>query len=325
MRAIRQHEFGPPEALRYEEVPDPEPGRGQVRIAVEASGVHFIDTQIRAGGGPAYYARPDLPMVPGREVAGTVDAVGQGADEGWIGKRVVAHLGRASGGYAELAAASADALYEIPGELGADAAVAMIATGRTALAILDTAALTPEDVVLVTAAAGGLGTLLVQGGRRAGSTVVGAAGGAEKTERVRALGASPAVDYLEPGWADRVREALGSREVSVVLDGNGGVLGRQALELLGAGGRMLVFGWSSGEPTPLTTMDVFDRGLTITGGLGTDFGTPARQRELESRALAEAAAGRLVPPVSRFPLADAAEAHRAVERRATIGKTVLTP
>jgi NADPH:quinone reductase len=325
MHAIRQYEFGPPENLRYEEVPEPEPAPDQVRIAVEASGVHLIDTAIRSGQGPEYYARPDLPMVPGREVAGVVDAIGVGADDFWAGRRVVAHLGLANGGYAETAVAPADALHELPGGLEAGTAVAMVGTGRTAVAILDTAALRDEDVVLVTAAAGGLGSLFVQAARNAGAAVVGLAGGPEKTERVRDLGATAAVDYLTSDWPRSVRDALGGREVSVVLDGVGGELGRQTLELLGPGGRMVVFGWSSGEPTKLTTMDVFGRSLTVTSGLGPDIGDPERKRELEATALAEAAAGHLVPLLSRFPLADAAGAHAALERRATVGKTVLIP
>ena len=113
--------------------------------------------------------------------------------------------------------------------------------------------------------------------------------------------------------------------MSVVLDGVGGALGREALELLGPGGRMVVFGWSAGEPTKLTTMDVFDRYLTVTTGFGPEIGDPARKRELEAKALAEAAAGRWVPLLSRFPLAGAAAAHAALERRATVGKTVLIP
>jgi NADPH:quinone reductase len=325
MHAIRQYEFGPPENLCYEEVPDPEPAPDQVRIAVEASGVHLIDTAIRNGQGPEYYARPDLPMVPGREVAGVVDAIGAGADDSWAGRRVVAHLGLASGGYAETAVAPADALHEIPGGLEAETAVAMVGTGRTAVAILDTAALRAEDVVLVTAAAGGLGSLFVQAARNTGAAVVGLAGGPEKTERVRRLRATIAVDYLTSDWPETVRGALGGREVSVVLDGVGGELGRQTLELLGPGGCMVVFGWSSGEPTELTTMDVFGRSLTVTSGLGPDIGNPERKRELEAAALAEAAAGRLVPLLSRFPLADAAGAHTALESRATVGKTVLIP
>jgi NADPH:quinone reductase len=325
VHAIRQYEFGPPDKLRYEELPDPEPASDQVRIAVEASGVHLIDTAIRNGGGPAYYARPELPMVPGREVAGVVDAIGAGADTSWAGRRVVAHLGLASGGYAERAVAPAAGLHEIPDGLEADAAVAMIGTGRTAVAILETSALRADDVVLATAAAGGLGSLFVQAARNAGAAIVGLAGGPEKMERVRELGASAAVDYLASDWPERVRDALGGREVTVVFDGVGGDVGRKALELLSPGGRMVVFGWSSGEPTELTTMDVFGRSLTVTTGLGPDIGDPERKRELEATALSEAAAGRLIPPLSRFPLADAAAAHRAVESRATVGKTVLIP
>jgi NADPH:quinone reductase len=326
VHAIRQYEFGPPDNLLYEDVPDPEPGRGQVRIVVEASGVHLIDTAIRAGEGPDYYARPDLPMVPGREVAGVVDGIGAGGtDESWVGRRVVAHLGLASGGYAEKAVAPVAALHDVPGRLEADAAVAMIGTGRTALAILENASLRADDIVLVTSAAGGLGSLFIQAARNAGATVVGVAGGPEKMKRVRELGATAAVDYLASDWPERVSDALGGREVSVVLDGVGGDLGRQALELLGPGGRMVVFGWSSGVPTELTTADVFGRSLTVTTGLGPDIGNPERRRELEAKALAEAAAGRLIPLLTRFPLPDAAAAHRPLESRATVGKTVLIP
>ena len=139
MYAIRQHEFGPPETLRYEQVRDPAPAEGQVRIAVEASGVHLIDTAIRRGQSWGF-PLPALPMVPGREVAGTVDEVGAGVDDDWLGRRVVAHLGLASGGYAERSVAAAEAVHEIPTGLAPDAAVAAIGTGRTAVAILDIAA-----------------------------------------------------------------------------------------------------------------------------------------------------------------------------------------
>src|ERR687898_595985 len=114
MQAIQQHEFGPAEKLVYEEVDDPVPGEGQARIAVEAAGVHLVDTLIRNGetGGPSPH--PDLPMIPGREVAGTVDATGSGVDTRWLGQRVVAHLGMASGGYAELAGAAGGPPPQIP-------------------------------------------------------------------------------------------------------------------------------------------------------------------------------------------------------------------
>jgi NADPH:quinone reductase len=325
VHAVRQHEFGPAETLRYEEVSDPSPASDQVLIAVEASGVHFIDTEIRNGGGPGSYARPELPTVPGREVAGAVDAVGADVNESWVGRRVVAHLGLAGGGYADRAVAPVEALHEIPDGLAADAAVAMIGTGRTAMAILETAALRPDDVVLIAAAAGGLGGLFVQAAGNVGATAVGVAGGAGKVERIRQLGADVAIDYGDPDWPDQVHDALGDREVSVALDGVGGTLGRQAMELLGVGGRLLVFGWSSGEPSGFTTADVFDRYLTVTSGFGPDILSPERKRELETAALAEAAAGRLVPLLSRFPLADASAAHLALEGRATVGKAVLIP
>src|SRR6266545_4221511 len=225
MHAIRLHAFGPAENLRYEDVPDPEPASEQVRIVVEASGVHLIDTRIRSGIAMGRLPLPDLPTIPGREVAGTVDATGPGVDADWVGRRVVAHLGAASRGYAELAVAPVDALHEIPDHLAADAAVAMIGTGRTAMLILDTASLTTDDVVLVMAAAGGLGSLFVQAARNAGSVVVGAAGGPGKVERVRALDADAAVDYLAPDWPEHVRDALGDRSVTVVLDGVGGAAG----------------------------------------------------------------------------------------------------
>lgn len=327
MHAIRQYEFGPAENLRYEELADPEPGAGQVGIAVQASGVHLVDTAIRRGESGRLFPLPELPMVPGREVAGIVDQIGPGADEGWLGTRVVAHLGQANGGYAERAVASAKALHAIPGGLEADAAVAAIGTGRTAVGILEVAALTDDDVVLVTAAAGGLGTLFVQAGLAAGATVVAVAGGPAKVERVRALGATVAVDYREPGWPERVRQALGEREPSVVLDGVGGELGREAMELLGVGGRLVLFGWVSGAPTRVTTADLTGRGLTATWAIGLRMlQRPGGLRALESQALEEVASGRLTPLVGqRFPLAEAPAAHKALENRDTVGKTVLVP
>ncbi len=325
MRAIRQYEFGPAENLHCEEAADPVPGPDQVRIAVRASGVHLIDTSIRSGTVAGPFPLPELPMTPGREVAGVVDAVGGDAGEAWVGRRVVAHLGAASGGYASVAVADVVSLHEIPVALDFDVAVAAIGTGRTAVGILDLAALTATDVVLVTAAAGGLGSLFVQAGRRAGAVVVGLAGGSDKTARVRAAGADHAVDYLRPDWPTRVREAVGT--ATVVLDGVGGRAGRAALELLGPGGRYLLHGYAFGTPTELTTKDLYVLGITASAAIGPRMlRRPGGLRELETRAIAEAAAGRLVPTVGhRFPLAEAAAAHAALESRATTGKVVLIP
>lgn len=325
MYAIRQHAFGPAENLLFEEVDDPQPGAGQVRITVAAAGVHLLDTFLREGkeGGP--FPLPELPMTPGREVAGVVTALGEGADPGWLGKRVVAHLGQASGGYAELAVANEASLHAVPDEMSDDVAVAMIGTGRTAMGILSVAQLSADDAVLVTAAAGGLGALLVQEARAVGATVLGLAGGGAKVDLVRELGADFAVDYTEPGWADRVREWLGDRELTVVLDGVGGDNGRAALELLSPGGRIILFGWSSGEPTKIDTSDLYSRGVTASAALGPRI-MKIGIRVLEERSLAAATSGRLTPLVtSTFPLKDADQAHSALENRATVGKVVLKP
>jgi NADPH2:quinone reductase len=323
MYAIRLHEFGPAENLMLEEVPDPMPGAGQVRIKVEAAGVHLMDTVLRAGtagGGPI--APPELPTIPGREVAGTVDEVGHDTDPSWIGKRVVVHLGQVPGGYAELAVAKAESLHEIPPHVDAATAVATIGTGRTAAGILEQAALTADDVVLVTAAAGGMGSLFVQSARNAGATVVGLAGGS-KVATVRDLGAQVAVDYRDTDWAEQVRTELGGREVTVVLDGVGGDSGRKAFDLLGVGGRLLMFGWSSGEPVQVTTDLLAARGLTATWAIGAKL--MRRLRALETAALQETTSGRWEPLTTQYPLAKAADAHRALENRETVGKVVLIP
>jgi NADPH:quinone reductase len=258
---------------------------------------------------------PDLPAIPGREIAGVVAAVGDDVDDAWIGRRVVAHLGQASRGYAERVVTDVARLHVLPDGVSPAAAVAMIGTGRTALGVLDVAEVTDEDVVLVTGAAGGLGALLVQGALRAGATALGAAGGEEKVARVRALGAT-GLDYLGPDWGD------GVDGVTLVLDGVGGAAGRTALELLEPGGRIVLFGWSSGTPTQLTTDDLLARSLTASAGLGPHI--TRRLRELEERALAAVAAGELTPVLDeRFTLARAAEAHAALEARGTVGKVVL--
>jgi NADPH2:quinone reductase len=327
MHAVRLHEFGPAGNLHYERVADPRPGPGQVRIAVRVAGVHLLDTHIRAGERAGPFPRPELPAIPGREVAGVVDAVGAGADDAWVGRRVVAHLGQASGGYAELALSPAEALHELPDGVADEAAVAMIGTGRTTLAILEEAEIGGDDVVLVTAAAGGIGSMVVQAARAAGATVVGLAGGAAKIGRVRELGADAAVDYTRSGWPDEVRAALGDREATVALDGVGGDAGRAVLELLGPGGRLILFGWASGEPTRLSAGDLMARGLTASGAIGPRVQRrPGGMRALETQALAAVADGTLAPVVgARFALADAAAAHAAIETRATVGKTVLVP
>lgn len=334
MHAIRLHAFGPAENLTYEEVPDPVPGPGQVRVRVTAAGVHLLDTALREGGTGPFPAPAALPTVPGREVAGTVDALGEGTDPAWLGRRVVAHLGMAPGGYAELAVTDAARLHALPEHLGDAEAVAMIGTGRTTLGILQFTELGPDSVAVVPAAAGGIGTLLVQYAKNAGATVIGLAGGPEKVARVRANGADLAVDYTAPDWPAEVRAYLDTlgRQATVVFDSVGGDTGRAAVDLLGKGGQHLVFGWSGaglhdGEPLAFTPDELAARGITSESVLGPVMLQKAGGdiRNLELAALAAATAGTLRPAVHPFPLAEAARAHRALETRGTIGKVVLVP
>ncbi|MEV6955756.1 zinc-binding dehydrogenase [Streptomyces sp. NPDC051183] len=330
MRAVRLHAFGPAENLVHETVDTPAPGPGQVRIAVAAAGVHLLDTALRQGiQGPAP-ALPPLPTIPGREVAGTVDALGPGTDPAWLGRPVVTHLGFAPGGYAEYAVAAADRLHPVPPGLDPAQAVAMIGTGRTTLGILQFTDLGPDSVALVTAAAGGIGTLVVQYAKNAGATVIALAGGPAKTALATANGADLALDYTRPDWAEAVRAAH-PRGATHLFDSVGGATARTALDLLAPGADHIVFGWSGG-PVPLTEADRADltaRGVTTLDVLGPAMlqrvGAPDPLRTLETRALAEAAAGRLRPALQRYPLAEAATAHHDLESRATTGKVVLEP
>lgn len=324
MKAIRLHEFGPAENLVYEEVPDPDPTAGMVLVDVEAAGVHLVDTMIRAGTNQdSPIPVPELPTIPGREVAGRVSAVGPDVDPSWIGKRVVVHLGMVPGGYAERAVAKVESLYELPAHVDAAQAVAAIGTGRTTAGILREAHLTEDDVVLITSAAGGIGSYLIQAVRNAGGIAIGLAGGPAKVETVRSLGAQYAIDYRDPDWARALKQQLGDREITVLLDGVGGPNGQQAFDLLGAGGRAVLFGASSGSPIEFTQDDLITRGLTAGWPLGAKM---ARQlRTLEAAAVEETISGRWKALTTTFPLSEAAAAHRALETRAATGKVVLLP
>jgi NADPH:quinone reductase len=320
VHAIRLHAFGPPDHLVLDDLPDLDPGPGEVRIAVEASGVHLLDTTLRRGeAGPV--PLPELPTVPGREVAGVVDAVGSSTDRSWLGRRVVAHLGQVPGGYAEQAVTAVEQLFAVPDQVGFPDAVAAVGTGRTALGVVELEPAAPEDVVLVPSAAGGLGWLLVQSARSAGATVVAAARG-ERTAALAPLGADLVVDYGEPGWDQRVRDELGG--VTLVYDGVGGEVGRAALELLRPGGRHVMFGFSAGAPTQLTTTDLIGRGITAGWSLGARMlALPGGIPGLAGRALDKVASGEWRPLVSTYPLAEAARAHADLEGRRALGKVVL--
>ncbi|WP_322937401.1 zinc-binding dehydrogenase [Nocardioides bizhenqiangii] len=323
MRAIQLHEFGPAVNLVLDELPDLKPGPGQVRIAVAAAGVHLLDATLRRGE-PGPIPAPTLPTIPGREVAGVVDQVGPGVHDGWLGRRVVAHLGPVPGGYAEQAVCDVDLVYEVADQVGLADAIAAVGTGRTALGVIELEPPTADDVVLIPSAAGGLGWLLAQAALEVGARVVVAARGAERAAKLAELGAHLVVDYGEEGWEQQVRASYDG--VTLVYDGVGGAVGRTALELLRPGGKLVMFGYSSGTPTRLTTSDLVDRGITAGWSLGPRMtALPGGIPGLAYRALERVAAGRWRPLVSTYPLGEAARAHADLEERRALGKVVLEP
>lgn len=318
MRAVVAGAFGTPEVLVAAEVPDPVAGPGQALVEVQIANITFVETQVRAGHPPVPTMRPQLPVVPGNGVGGVVTSVGAGADTALVGRRVITSTG-GSGGYAERVAVDASGLITVPDELDLADAVALLADGRTAMSLMRAAAVRPGETVLVEAAAGGVGSLLVQLARGAGATVIGAAGGGRKLALAGELGAGVTVDYTEPGWADQVRARVDG--VDVVFDGVGGAIGDAAFGLLGPGGRFCAYGMASGAFTRLSDEAVTRRGVTVTRGAPL---APDESRELTRAALAAAVAGRLRPVIGQtFPLDRAADAHAAIESRATVGKTLL--
>jgi NADPH2:quinone reductase len=348
MDAIRHHAFGPPEVLMLEQIPDPVPGPGEVLVDAVAHGVHLVDTSIRRGEEGPPLPLPSLPTVPGREIAGTVSGVGPGVDPSWTGRRVAAHLGRVAdgGGYARRVVVGTDKLHAIPDgpddtPLDPADAIAMIGTGRMAVYTLDIAAVTAADVVVVTGAAGGLGTLFVQEALAAGARVVALASSGARLKVLEDLlagadaGARLAlVDYSAPDWTDAARAALGDSPATLVLDGVGGDLGTAATALLDDGGaatpsapaRLVAYGWASGEPNRYTSWaeaDQIDSPIEVRYAVGPDAPPMPDQRPYQERALARAASGRWRVATHRVPFAEAARAHRELEERRTTGKVVL--
>jgi NADPH2:quinone reductase len=314
MRAVWLREFGGPEVLTPGEAPDPVAGPGQVVVDVEFANTTFVETQVRAGRGPFAVG---LPTILGNGVGGVVVAVGAGVGGELVGARVITGTG-GSGGYAERVAVDASAVFVVPEGMGMDVGVALLADGRTATMMTRAAALRPGDRVLVEAAAGGVGSLLVQLAGAAGARVVAAAGGARKVAVASGLGAEVAVDYTDAGWATRVREAVGA--VDVVFDGVGGEVARTAFGLLDSGGRMVSFGLASGSWAAIPDEEAAARGVTLVR----PSATPEELRRYTESALAEARHGRLRPVIGqRFPLGEAAAAHAAIGSRATVGKTLL--
>ncbi len=320
MRAVVIREFGPPEVLEPGEVDEVRAGPDEVVIDVEFANVTFVETQVRAGRPPHPSMLPALPAILGNGVGGTVR--GGTVHSGGAGpaQRVVASL-NGTGGYAERAVSPASRLIGVPDELATRDAVALLADGRTALALAARAELRAGETVLIEAAGGGVGTLLVQIARNAGARIVALAGHPRKLALARDLGADLTVDYRHDGWERQVRDATG--QVDVVFDGVGGDIGLAAFGLLGAGGRFCPFGMASGSFTPVTPEQARAWRVSVRAGAG--GGSPEELAALARTALAEAAAGRLRPVIGQeFGLDEAAAAHAAIEARETLGKTLLT-
>jgi NADPH2:quinone reductase len=331
MRAIVVRKFGGPEVLRLEQRPDPVPGAGQLLVEVAAAGIQFIETQTRTGTlqGVSPVAPKALPWIPGREVAGVVVAVGEGADpEVWLGRRVAGLTAGLGGGYASLALVEAAGVHQLPDTLGYPEAVSLLGTGRTALGLVEMTGVGEGDTVLIESAAGAVGVLAIQLARAAGAErIIGLTRGAEKLALVRGFGADVAIDYGLADWPERVRAAAPDG-VSVVFDALGGEVGAQAFDLLADGGRFAVFGFSSGAMTKPAPETVAARDITLLSYFGPPNGTraPEVQRRQSRDVIAAVAEGRLRPFVGRsFPLEHAAAAHAAIMSRVTVGKTVLEP
>ena len=330
MQAMVVTEFGGPEVLLLQDESDPEPGVGQVLVEVEFSDVGTLDRLIRAGRfAEVFNVAP--PYVPGGAVGGVVRAVGPGGDAAWVGRRVVGGTGRhdadgrsaaPTGGYAELALVDERALNTVPDGLDLDVATSLFFDGPTTQLLLDLAAPTIDDRVLVLAAAGAAGTLLVQLLTGRGVPVVAAARGAAKMAALRELGAVAVVDYGEPDWPDHVHAAF-TDGPTVVFDGAGADLGRTGFTLAADGARVISYGTGGGEFAELSRDEARRRDVTVTGLFDLPSPGPAERSILLQRAFAAAAEGAACPVLSRVPLTQAARAHAALEDRTAIGKTIL--
>ncbi|TQS45827.1 quinone oxidoreductase family protein [Cryptosporangium phraense] len=320
MRRVHYTEYGGPEVLTLEDAPVPEPGAGQVRIRAEAIGANFVDTRFRRGpSSGALFARP-LPGSPGGDVVGVVDAVGPDVDEGLRGRRVAALV--AEGAFADYSVADAAWLVPVPDELDDGAASMLPTSAPVALGLLRTGRLAPGETVLVHAAAGGIGHLIVQLARLLGAgSVIATASSPAKLDFAREWGADVAIDHTDPAWFEKVTPG-----VDLVLDANGGDVLRRSLELLAPTGRAVVYGAAGGELVEIPVTSLFPlRSVLAYSILGRRAAAPDVVRDELAELAGMLADGRLRTHVhARLPLAEAVEAHRILDARAQHGRVLLT-
>lgn len=339
MRAIVLTRYGSPrEAFQLQERPDPTPAAGQVRVAVEAFGLNYADVSARQG---TYMDAPPIPCVIGYEVVGRVDALGAGVTTLAVGQRVAA-LTR-FGGYATSAITDARAVVPIPDDLDPGIAVALPTQGGTAYYCAEEMVrLHPGDHVLVQAAAGGVGTFLVQLAKRRGCTVYGTAGSDDKLDYLRTLGVDHPINYRRDDFADVVRRIRGDAGLDVVFDSLGGSAVRKGLALLAPGGRIVCFGAAERQagslqiardakfalsfgfihPIPLLMNSKSIIGVNMLRL--SDHRPEALKRALDGVAQL-VLSGELKPTVGgRFPAAQIADAHELLGNRGSTGKIVVT-
>jgi NADPH:quinone reductase len=320
MKAIRVHEFGGPEVLRLEEIPDPTPGPGEALVRLEAIGINFIEVYRRTGAYPM-----KLPYTPGEEGAGVVVAVGDGVTTVRVGDRVASESFK--GSYAELSVAPAERLVVIPDGVETRVAAAATLQGITAHYVGTTIwPLAPGDWCLLHAAAGGVGLLLTQIAKRRGATVIATTSTPEKAALAREAGADHLILYTNDDFVAETRRLTNGRGVDVVFDSVGKSTFDGSLDSLRRRGMMVLFGQSSGAVPPFDPQILNRKGsLVLTRPTIGHF--TATRDELLMRAndiFGWVADGSLRVRIgASFPLGGAAEAHRQLEARRTTGKVVL--
>jgi len=322
MKAIRVHENGGPEVLRYEDVTDPRPGPGEALVQLAASGINFIDVYRRSG----MYPVP-RPFIPGTEGAGTVIAIGDGVSDVAVGDRV-AYEGPL-GAYAEVQAVPVAKLVKIPDGVATDVAAAVMLQGMTAHYLAtSTFPLGPGMTCLVHAAAGGTGGLLVQIAKMRGARVIGTVGTAAKADIARGDGADATIEYATQNVVAEVKRLTGGRGVDVVYDSVGKTTFDESLDCLRPRGYMVLFGASSGAVPPFDPQILNRKGsLYLTRPTLGSY--TATREEMVGRAndlFAWIKAGQLrVRIAAEFPLQQAPDAQRALESRGLAGKILLVP
>ncbi len=320
MHAIRVPETGTADILEYAEVDAPEPAPGELLVEVSHAGVNFIDTYVRSGLYPV-----DLPVTLGQEGAGRVVAVGEGVDGVELGTRVA--WTDALGSYAEMAVVAEARAVPLPDDLSDELAAAVMLQGLTAHYLAhNTYPLAPGERCLVHAGAGGVGRLLIQMAKTIGAEVFATVGTAEKAAIARAAGADHVIVYTDEDFREAVEKIAGAKPLHVVYDGVGRATFDDGLELLAPCGLMVAFGNASGAVAPVDPLRLSRGGsLYLTRPtLGTYVATTEALRARSDAVFSAVTSGRLDVHIgARFPLARAADAHRALEGRATTGKVLI--